>query len=114
MFGRRSKPARTAGTSGTSGTAGTPEPPGRPRTPPKVDVYRSAENGRWLIGSDELLVKWDVESGDEAELVIRDLLAERAPELLGQLEFDSYPEAFFASTADEATARALAELIRAR
>jgi hypothetical protein len=87
----------------------------KPRVPPKVDVYPSDDDdGRWLVGSDHVLVSWDVETGLEAEAIVRELLAEQAPELLGELEFDSYPEAFFAAARSEAAARTVAALIQAR
>jgi hypothetical protein len=77
---------------------------------PRVDVYPGPD-ARWQIGCDEVLVVWDVETGQEAERIIRELLT---PELLANLEFDSYPEAFFATAADEPTARAVAAAIQAR
>jgi hypothetical protein len=87
----------------------------RPKVIPRVDVYPAAgDGGRWQIGCDEVLVLWDVPTGLEAEQIVRDMLAERAPELLETLEFDSYPDAFFASAETEAVARALAAVIQAR
>ena len=86
-----------------------PSPP-KPVVVPRVDVYPD-QDGRWQIGCDEVLVVWDVETGVEAEQMIRELLA---PELLEGLQFDSYPEAFFATAGDEATARAVAAAIQSR
>jgi len=87
----------------------------KPRIPPRVDVYvDDGDPARWQIGSDHVLISWDVVSGLEAEQIVRELLAERAPQLLAELEFDSYPDAFFATTRSEATARAVAALIQAR
>ncbi len=87
----------------------------KPRIPPKVDVYVDEDDPTvWQIGSDHVLISWDVVSGNEAEDIVRELLAERAPHLLAELEFDSYSDAFFATARSEATARAVAALIQAR
>lgn len=85
----------------------------RPRHPVTVEVLAPEEPGApWGLYSDDLPAAFGVEAGHEAEALALQLLAEHRPELVHLVEGDSYDTVFSAYVPDEATARAVAEVLR--
>jgi hypothetical protein len=85
----------------------------RPQLPPTVQVGPPDKGEQtWSVRSDDL-AGWDGETGYDVEQQVRELLASHRPDLLADIEFDSYPETFLAYAPTETAARALAnEMIR--
>jgi hypothetical protein len=85
----------------------------RPTSPPAFEVSPPDEGEEtWSVRSDDL-AGWGAQSGYDVEEQTRELLADHRPDLLADIEFDSYAESFLAYAPTEATARALAqEMIR--
>jgi hypothetical protein len=87
--------------------------PARTRRGAEVDVTAPEDDDlSWAISSHDLLPAWGVETGYQAEELVRELVSQEAPQLIDALQFDSYAEAFSAYSDSETVARALAELLR--